>query len=57
VVLGDLDEDRDAAAMRHLLDAGFAHAGAGQDARCGPTWPGATSSRPSPRSTTSWASA
>jgi endonuclease/exonuclease/phosphatase (EEP) superfamily protein YafD len=46
VMLGDFNEAREGAALGALFAAGFAHACAGEDARCGPTWPGATSSLP-----------
>ena len=46
VVMGDMNEGEDDDAVRVLVDAGFALACKGERARCGGTWPGATSPLP-----------
>jgi endonuclease/exonuclease/phosphatase (EEP) superfamily protein YafD len=46
LLLGDMNEGRDAAAMKAFTGAGFSHACDGPGASCGPTWPGAASALP-----------
>ncbi len=46
LLLGDMNEGRQEAAMKHFAAAGFVHACDGPDAACGNTWPGATTALP-----------
>jgi endonuclease/exonuclease/phosphatase (EEP) superfamily protein YafD len=46
LLLGDMNETREGAAMRAFATAGFLHACDGPQAACGATWPGATSVMP-----------
>ncbi|QRN96576.1 endonuclease/exonuclease/phosphatase family protein [Archangium violaceum] len=47
LLLGDMNEGRQAAAMKAFAAAGFIHSCDGPDSSCGPTWPGANTALPS----------
>ncbi|MCP3102319.1 endonuclease/exonuclease/phosphatase family protein [Myxococcus sp. K15C18031901] len=46
LLLGDMNEERSGEAMKAFAAAGFDHACDGLEAKCGATWPGATSMLP-----------
>lgn len=47
LLLGDMNEGRQAAALKAFAAAGFTHACDGPEAACGNTWPGANTALPS----------